>query len=345
MRRREFLRALSGLAVLRPLAVRAQQGEHLRRIGILMPFAPEQAEPQQRVQAFKEELRKRGWAAGINVQFEERWTADNMDLIRSAAADLVALTPEAILAVGGRVIPILMKLTRTIPIINPGGSDPVERGYADSLAHPGHNVTGFATMEISIIGKMLQVLKEIAPNVKHVTMIFNPDNRVTPLFARIFESAAAPLGIEPATAQIHNFRCRTRRCENGGKTRRRSSVPAGYHHRIAGEPGRCGGRTQSASGYLLAAQLRAKRRTDLLWCRSPRPVSRLRHLRRPYSARREGWRSTLPAADQIRAGDQHEGRQGTRPVGPAATSIHRRRGRRIDATRARKYFGFPLLRQ
>jgi len=157
------------------------------------------------VQAFKEELRKRGWAAGINVQFEERWTADNMDLIRSAAADLVALTPEAILAVGGRVIPILMKLTRTIPIINPGGSDPVERGYADSLAHPGHNVTGFATMEISIIGKMLQVLKEIAPNVKHVTMIFNPDNRVTPLFARIFESAAAPLGIEPATAQIHNL--------------------------------------------------------------------------------------------------------------------------------------------
>jgi len=205
MRRREFLRALSGLAVLRPLAVRAQQGERLRRIGILMPFAPEQAEPQQRVQAFKEELRKRGWAAGINVQFEERWTADNMDLIRSAAADLVALTPEAILAVGGRVIPILMKLTRTIPIINPGGSDPVERGYADSLAHPGHNVTGFATMEISIIGKMLQVLKEIAPNVKHVTMIFNPDNRVTPLFARIFESAAAPLGIEPATAQIHNL--------------------------------------------------------------------------------------------------------------------------------------------
>ena len=205
MRRREFLRALSGLAVLRPLAVRAQQSERLRRIGILMPFAPEQAEPQERVRAFKEELRKRGWAAGINVQFEERWTADNMDLIRSAAADLVALTPEAILAVGGRVIPILMKLTRTIPIINPGGSDPVERGYADSLAHPGHNVTGFATMEISIIGKMLQVLKEIAPNVKHVTMIFNPDNRVTPLFARIFESAAAPLGIEPATAQIHNL--------------------------------------------------------------------------------------------------------------------------------------------
>ena len=131
---------------------------------------------QARVRAFREELRKRGWASGVNVQFDERWTGDNMDLIRSAATNLVELNPDVIMAVGGRVIPILMGLTRSIPIVNPGGTDPVGRGYAKSLAHPGRNVTGFATMELSVVGKMLQTLKEIAPKISRVTMIYNPDN-------------------------------------------------------------------------------------------------------------------------------------------------------------------------
>jgi ABC-type uncharacterized transport system substrate-binding protein len=88
----------------------------------------------------------------------------------------VELNPDTILAVGGRVIPILMELTRSIPIVTPGGSDPVARGYAESLACPGGNVTGFASMELSVISKMLQTLKEIAPNVTHASMIYNPDN-------------------------------------------------------------------------------------------------------------------------------------------------------------------------
>jgi putative ABC transport system substrate-binding protein len=89
---------------------------------------------QARLRAFRDELRKRGWAASVNVQFDERWTGDNMDLIRSAAANVVTLNPDVILAVGGRVIPILMELTQSIPIVNPGGTDPVGRGYAESLA-------------------------------------------------------------------------------------------------------------------------------------------------------------------------------------------------------------------
>ena len=108
----------------------------MRRIGILMPFPPTNAEIQARVRAFREELCKRGWAAGVNAQFDERWTGDNMDSIRSAATNLVELNPDAILAVGGRVIPILMELTRSISIVTPGGSDPIGRGYAESLAHP-----------------------------------------------------------------------------------------------------------------------------------------------------------------------------------------------------------------
>ena len=170
-----------------------------------MPFPPTNAEMQARVRAFREELRKRGWAAGVNAQFDERWTSDNMDLIRSAATNLVELNPDAILAVGGRVIPILMERTRSIPIVNPGGSDPVGRGYAESLARPGGNVTGFSIMELSVISKMLQTLKDIAPNVAHVSMIYNPDNPVGVFFARSFESAAGPLGVEPTIGRIHGL--------------------------------------------------------------------------------------------------------------------------------------------
>jgi putative tryptophan/tyrosine transport system substrate-binding protein len=121
------------------------------------------------VRAFREELRKRGWAASVNAQFDERWTSDNMDLIRSAAANLVELNPD------------------------------------ESLARPGGNVTGFATFEFSVIGKMLQTLKEIAPNVARVSMIYNPDNPSGALLVRSFESAAGPLGVQPIIAHIHGL--------------------------------------------------------------------------------------------------------------------------------------------
>jgi putative tryptophan/tyrosine transport system substrate-binding protein len=202
MRRREFIALIGSGVAGWPLAARAQQ-ERMRRIGILMPFPPTNAEIQARVRAFREELRKRGWAASVNAQFDERWTSDDMDLIRSAAANLVELNPDVILAVGGRVIPILMELTRSIPIVNPGGSDPIARGYAESLARPGGNVTGFAIMELSVIGKMLQTLKEIAPSVAHVSMIYNPDAGAH--FVRSFESAAGPLGVKPIIAPIHSL--------------------------------------------------------------------------------------------------------------------------------------------
>ena len=204
VRRRVFLGIMGAAVVSWPLVAHAQ-GERVRRIGIVMPFPPTNVEMQARVRAFRDELRKRGWAAGVNVQFDERWTGDNMDLIRSAATNLVELNPDAILAVGGRVVPILMELTRSIPIVTPGGGDPVTRGFAESLARPGHNVTGFATMELSVISKMLQTLKEIAPNITHISMIYNPDNPAGTLFARSLQSAAGLLGVEPIVTQIHGL--------------------------------------------------------------------------------------------------------------------------------------------
>ena len=205
MRRRDFIKAIVYSTAACPVAARAQQGQRTRRIAILMPFLPTNDEMQTRVRAFREELGKRGWTAGVNAQFDERWTSDNMDLIRSAAANLVELDPDAILAVGGRVIPILMERTHSIPIVNPGGSDPIGLGYAESLGRPGRNVTGFSTMELSVISKMLQTLKDIAPKVAHVCMIYNPDNPTGAFFARAFESASTSLGIEPTIGQIHGL--------------------------------------------------------------------------------------------------------------------------------------------
>ena len=106
-----------------------------------MPYAKGDAENQSRVQAFKQELAKLGWAEGRNVQFDEHWTTDNMDLVRTEATTLMESNPDVVVANGGRVIPVLMQLSHSIPIVLPGGSDPVGVGYAETLAHPGRNVT------------------------------------------------------------------------------------------------------------------------------------------------------------------------------------------------------------
>jgi putative ABC transport system substrate-binding protein len=205
MRRREFIAFVGAAAAAWPLAALAQQGERMRRVGILMPFSPSDKEIQNRLQALKDGLRNRGWTAGVNVQFDERWTTDNMDLIRAAATNLLEFKPDVVVAVGGRVIPILMKMTSSIPIIVPGGISPVERGWVKSIARPGGNVTGFSIFELSIISKMLETLKEIAPNISHVAMIYNPDNPAAALFDRPFEDAAESLAIQPTIVHVHDL--------------------------------------------------------------------------------------------------------------------------------------------
>jgi putative tryptophan/tyrosine transport system substrate-binding protein len=160
---------------------------------------------QDRVQALKKELQNRGWTAGVNVQFDERWTTDNMDLVRANAANLVELKPDVIVAIGGRVIPVLMQLTRTVPIIIPGSAVPVEAGFIKSLARPGGNVTGFATLELSVIGRILETLKQIAPETSRVAMIYNPDNPGAVNYRGPFESSALPLSVQPIIAPIHSI--------------------------------------------------------------------------------------------------------------------------------------------
>ena len=205
MRRREFTTLLGGAVAAWPLAAQAQKPERMRRIGIVMPFAKGDSEGESRVYAFKQELAKLGWTDGGNIQFDERWPADNMDLVRSQAANLVASNPDILVALGGRIVPVLMRLTRSIPMVLPGASDPVGVGWAQSLARPGGNVTGFTGFELSMLGKSLEILKQIAPAVVRVALIYNPDNPNSVYYRRISEGASARLAIEIVDHPIHGL--------------------------------------------------------------------------------------------------------------------------------------------
>jgi putative tryptophan/tyrosine transport system substrate-binding protein len=204
MKRRAFITLVGGAAAW-PLAGRAQQPGRVRRVGILMPYPKGDSEHEARVRAFKQELAKLGWTDGANVRFDEHWTTDNMDMVRSHAASVVASNPDIIVTTGGRVVPVFMRLTRSIPMVLPSASDPVGVGYAQSLAHPGGNVTGFTGLELSILGKSLEILKQIAPATVRVALIYNPDNPNSVVYRRISEAASAPLAIEPIDLPIHGM--------------------------------------------------------------------------------------------------------------------------------------------
>ena len=204
IRRREFITLVGGAAAC-PLAARAQQPGRVRRVGILMPYAKGDSEHEARVRAFKQELAKLGWTDGGNVRFDEHWTTDNMDAVRSHAASVVASNPDVIVTFGGRVVPVFMRLTRSIPMVLPYASDPVGVGYAQSLAHPGGNVTGFTSFELSMLGKSLEILKQIAPAIVRVALIYNPDNPNTAYYRRISHAASAPLALEVIDLPIHTL--------------------------------------------------------------------------------------------------------------------------------------------
>jgi putative ABC transport system substrate-binding protein len=169
--RRKFLATLGGAAATWPLAARAQQGEHVRRIGVLMNLASDDAEGQARLAALHQGLQQLGWTVGGNVQIDYRWGAGNADRIRKFAAELVALAPDVILSAGSPSVAAFQQATRTVPVVFVTVVDPVSSGFVDSLARPGGNITGFALWEYSIGGKWLELLKEIAPGMRRAAVI------------------------------------------------------------------------------------------------------------------------------------------------------------------------------
>jgi putative tryptophan/tyrosine transport system substrate-binding protein len=170
MRRREFITLLGGAAVW-PMTARAQQAERVRRIGIILPAAADDAEYQTWVGAFLQALTQLGWTIGRNLRIDTRWATANAAEIRRHAAELAALAPDVILAAGTSTVGPMLQATRTVPVVFPTVVDPVGAGFVDSLARPGGNATGFLLFEYSLAGKWLELLKQIAPGVTRVAVL------------------------------------------------------------------------------------------------------------------------------------------------------------------------------
>ena len=173
MRRREFITFLGSTAVW-PLAARAQQPERIRRIGVLTSVAADDPDGRVRIAAFMQGLQQLGWTVGRNVQIEYRWAAGSADDLRKYARELVALAPEVIFAAGGTSLGSLLQATRAVPIVFAIVPDPVGSGFVDSLPRPGGNTTGFMQFEYSLSGKWLELLKQIAPDVTRVSVLWDP---------------------------------------------------------------------------------------------------------------------------------------------------------------------------
>ena len=201
--RREFITALGGAAAW-PLAVRAQQGERMRRIGVLMAVAADDPESQRRLTAFVQGLQELGWTDGRNIRIETRWTAGDTDRMRRHAAELVALAPDVILASGGTVVGALLEASRTTPIVFTLTVDPVGAGHVASLARPGGNATGFTGYEYGLAAKWLELLKEIAPRVTRAAVV---RDTATPqgvgLFA-VIRGASSALSMELRPVDVRN---------------------------------------------------------------------------------------------------------------------------------------------
>src|SRR5262249_23990270 len=194
VKRREFISLLGGAAAAWPLAARAQQGERVRRVGVLMNVAADDPEGQARIVAFVQGLQQSGWSDGHNVRIDIRWGGGDPERIRKYAAELVALAPDAILAMTTGVVVPLQQAAHTVPIVFVQDIDPVGAGMVASLARPGGNTTGFTVFEYCMSGKWVELLKEIAPGVKRVAVVRDLVIGIAQLAA--IQAVAPSLGVE-----------------------------------------------------------------------------------------------------------------------------------------------------
>jgi putative ABC transport system substrate-binding protein len=199
--RRTFITMLGGAAAW-PFAARAQQAGRVRRIGVLMGIAESDREGQTRLTAFRQGLQDLNSPESRNIRIDYRWGAGDAARIKDYAAELIGLAPDAILATNTPTVRALQQATQAIPIVFAGLSDPVGDGFVASLSKPGGNITGFSSLDPAIAGKWLQLLKEIAPGIVRIAVIFNPDTAPHSIYLPAIEAAAPSLAVTLSRATV-----------------------------------------------------------------------------------------------------------------------------------------------
>ena len=206
MRRRDFMKIIGGAAAAWPSAARAQQPNGVRRVGVSIGWNEDDPEAQAFLTAFVRRFRDLGWIEGQNVRFDYRWANGDINRMRMFAKELVNLQPDAILSVTTPTTAALQQETRTVPIVFAVVSDPVGAGFVASLARPNGNITGFINVEASLGGKWLRLLKEIAPDLRLVAIMFNPDTAPGggSYFLNSFQEAAQTLSVKPVVTPVRS---------------------------------------------------------------------------------------------------------------------------------------------
>ncbi|MGB6806969.1 MAG: ABC transporter substrate-binding protein, partial [Pseudolabrys sp.] len=203
MRRREFLGLVGGAATW-PVASKAQQGERVRRVGILNILGSDDPEGQARRAVFEQTLEQMGWTVGRDLKIETRQVGSDKDRLRRYAAELVALAPDVIFSIGSLPVASLQQATRTIPIVFMNVTDPVGAGIVESMAHPGGNITGFSNFEYTMSGKWAELLKQIAPNVTRALVFRDPTSAAgIGQFAAV-RSVAQSFGVELTPVNVRD---------------------------------------------------------------------------------------------------------------------------------------------
>jgi putative tryptophan/tyrosine transport system substrate-binding protein len=203
MRRREFIAGIGAAAW--PLAARAQQPERVRRIGVLMGGAVTEAVVQSYLAAFVQGLRQLGWTEGQNLRIDIRWSAADAGLERTYAEELIGLMPDVILAASTVNLTAIRQATSTVPVVFVEVADPIAQGFVASVPHPGGNLTGFSFYEFSLGSKWLGLLKEVAPGVGRVAVMFNPDTAPHyKFFMPVIEAAAQSLRVQPIATPVRS---------------------------------------------------------------------------------------------------------------------------------------------
>jgi putative ABC transport system substrate-binding protein len=204
MKRRQFIAGLTGVVATRPLGLRAQPRERMRRIGVLLPATADDAEYQARVGAFLQGLQQSGWSLGQNVRIDTRWAGANADDIRRHAAELAALAPDVVLTNGGLPANALQQATRIVPIVFVNVSDPVGAGYVESLARPGGNATGFAAFDFTLSGKWPELLKHIVPGITRLAVLRDASTPAGSGQFAVVQAAAQSLGMEVSPINVQD---------------------------------------------------------------------------------------------------------------------------------------------